>query len=112
VSYGRCDVILVLFPFTEKKAHKQRPAIVLSDKAFSEAHGHSIAAMVTTAATTAWPSDLPVNHYADAGLLSPCVARAKFFTVSHHLVPGKVGVLSKDDAARFLAWAGTLMLGR
>ena len=63
MSYDRFDVILVLFPFTEKKAHKQRPAIVLSDKAFAEAHDHSICAMVTTAGATSWPSDLAITGY-------------------------------------------------
>jgi mRNA interferase MazF len=111
VSYDRFDVILVLFPFTEKKAHKQRPAIVVSDKAFAEAHGHSIAAMITTASTTSWPSDLAIADYGEAGLLSPCVARAKFFTVSHDLVPGKVGALSRADAARFKTWAEDLLIG-
>ena len=68
MSYDRFDVILVLFPFTEKKAHKQRPAIVLSDKVFAEVHGHSICAMVTTAGTTSWPSDLVISDYVGAGL--------------------------------------------
>jgi len=111
VSYDRFDVILVLFPFTDKKAHKQRPSIVLSDMSFGRAHGHSIAAMVTTAGTTTWPSDLPIADYTQAGLFSPSVARAKIFTVSHDLVPGKVGSLTGADAARFAAWASKLMVG-
>jgi mRNA interferase MazF len=109
VSYDRFDVILVLFPFTEKKGKKQRPAIVLSKNAFNEAHQHSIVAMVTTASQTSWPSDLKINDYDAAGLLSPCVARAKLFTISHDLVPGRVGSLSERDAESIQGWIKDLL---
>jgi mRNA interferase MazF len=109
VSYDRFDVILVLFPFTEKKGRKQRPAIVLSDSSFNEAHEHSIVAMVTTASVTNWPSDLKINDYNTAGLLTPCVVRAKLFTISHDLVPGRVGGLSGLDAANVQDWINGLL---
>lgn len=109
MSYDRFDVILVLFPFTEKKGKKQRPAIVLSNQAFNEAHQHAVVAMVTTASQTSWPSDVPIGNYNEAGLLSPCVARAKLFTISFDLVPGRVGSLSEADAIRIDNWVGELL---
>lgn len=112
MSYDRFDVILVLFPFTEKKGSKQRPAIVLSARGFNETHQHAIVAMVTTAGTTSWPSDVTIEHYADAGLRSPCVVRAKLFTISFDLVPGKVGSLAAADAQNIADWAGQILPSR
>lgn len=109
MSYDRFDVILVLVPFTEKNGRKQRPAIVLSERSFNIAHQHSIVAMVTTASVTSWPSDLSLKDCVAAGLLSPCVARAKLFTISDDLVPGRVGSLSATDADRLQDWVGGLL---
>ncbi|HEY5818722.1 MAG TPA: type II toxin-antitoxin system PemK/MazF family toxin [Mesorhizobium sp.] len=109
VSYGRFDVVLVLFPFTEKKGQKQRPAIVLSNRSFNDQHRHAIVAMVTTASQTRWPSDLGLSGYVEAGLRSPSVARAKLFTISYDLVPGRVGTLSNADAMAMENWLGVLI---
>jgi mRNA-degrading endonuclease toxin of MazEF toxin-antitoxin module len=109
VSYGRFDVVLVLFPFTEKKGRKQRPAIVLSNRQFNAAHQHSIVAMVTTASVTKWPSDVPISGYMEAGLLSPCVARAKLFTISDDLVIGRVGILAGKDSTEIGGWVADLV---
>ena len=109
MSYDRFDVVLVLFPFTEKREKKQRPAIVISHREFNTTHGHSVVAMVTTASITKWPSDLPIKGYTDAGLLNPCVARAKLFTISHDLVIGRVGTLTSQDGSRIGAWIADLL---
>ena len=109
MSYSRFDVILVLFPFSERKGTKQRPAVVLCDSAFNAAHRHSIVAMVTTASVTKWPSDIPIGDYRKAGLLSPCVARAKVFTISDDLVIGRVGTLVQEDASGIGTWFAGLL---
>jgi mRNA interferase MazF len=109
VSYDRFDVILVLFPFTERKGHTQRPAIVLSDADFNALHQHSIAAMVTTAATTRWPSDVAIKDVVQAGLMVPSVARAKLFTVADGLVIGRIGGLTDADADAISAWTALLL---
>ena len=110
MSYRRFDVILVLFPFSERRGTKQRPAIVLSGDAFNAAHRHSIVAMVTTASITRWPSDMPIRDYSKAGLRSPCVARAKVVTISDDLVIGRIGTLVLEDAGGVGTWfAGLLM---
>lgn len=111
MSYDRFDVVLVLFPFTEKKGKKQRPAVVLSDSEFNAMHQHAIVAMVTTASTTKWPSDVPISGYVEAGLLSPCVARAKLFTIADDLVIGRVGTLPAEDAGRIGDWVANLLVG-
>ena len=66
--------------------------------------------MVTTASITKWPSDIPINDHLRAGLLSPCVARAKLFTIADDLVIGRVGTLTTEDAAGIEAWIAGLVL--
>lgn len=100
MNYARFDIILVNFPFTERRGQKQRPAIILSNDAFNSAHGHALTAMVTTASNTRWPSDLSIIDYADAGLRSPCVARMKLFTIASELIIGRIGTLSANDQDR------------
>jgi mRNA interferase MazF len=102
VTYNRCDVILVNFPFTEKRGQKRRPAIVLSNNSFNSAHGHAITAMVTTASNTKWSSDLPIADFVDAGLQTPCVMRMKLFTVADDLILGRIGTLSTSDQSRLV----------
>ncbi len=109
MSYDRFDVVLVLFPFTEKKGQKQRPAVVISNGKFNAEHQHSIVAMVTTASVTKWPSDLQIGGYTEAGLLTPCVARAKLFTIADTLVVGRVGTLLPEDAERIDGWVKDLV---
>ena len=106
MSYDRFDLILVLFPFTEKRGQKQRPAIVLSNRQFNDLHRHAVVAMVTTASNTSWPSDLALRRFVEAGLRSPSVARAKLFTIPYDLVPGRIGTLAADDAVAVSDWIG------
>jgi mRNA interferase MazF len=108
VSYSQYDVVLMLFPFTERKGKKQRPAVVLSSLEFNQSHQHSIVAMVTTASVTQWKSDLALKNVAEAGLLIPCVIRAKLFTISHELVIGRVGSLSAGDSVAVERWSASL----
>lgn len=109
-NFDRFDVVLVLFPFTERQGQRQRPAIVLTNRGFNEEHGHIVAAMVTTASTTRWPSDLPLVELGPAGLTRPSVMRMKLFTVDGTLVRGKVGQLAAEDRSAVAAGVEALLL--
>ena len=51
VSFDRYAVVRVPFPFTDRNATKNRPAVVLSDAvAFNTPAGHSVMAMITSQA--------------------------------------------------------------
>lgn len=97
MTYGRFDVILVSFPFTDKRGQKQRPAVVLTSRTFLESHHHAVAAMVTTASNTVWPSDMQIAAFVEAGLHGPSVIRMKLFTVADALIIGRVGTLAQPD---------------
>ena len=93
------DVIVVPFPFVDVRASKRSPSIVLSNRIFNEASGHSICAMVTTAARMRWPSDMAISDLGSAGLPRACVVRWKLFTLPNHLIERKAGTLSHADRA-------------
>jgi mRNA interferase MazF len=100
VSFERYAVVRVPFPFTDRGASKNRPALVLSGaKAFNTPAGHSVMAMITSAANAPWPLDCPIADLAAAGLAAPSKVRFKLFTLDHRLVRGQVGKLSAADAA-------------
>ena len=101
MSFERFAVVRVPFPFTDRAATKNRPALVLSDAAgFNTAAGHSVLALVTSAANPPWPLDCEIADLAAAGLPAPSKVRFKLFTLDHRLVRGELGRLSGADRRR------------
>jgi mRNA interferase MazF len=99
VSFEQFAVVRVPFPFTDRAATKNRPALVLSDTAaFNLPAGHSVMAMITSAANAPWPLDCPLTDLAAAGLPAPSLVRFKLFTLDHRLVRGQLGRLAPIDA--------------
>lgn len=94
------QVVRVPFPFTDRIAHKNRPALVLSDAGFNAASGHVLLAMITSAGNPPWPLDCAVRDLAAAGLPAPSVVRMKLFTLDARLLRGALGALANDDAER------------
>ena len=109
MTFEPFDVVVVPFPFTDRRAAKRRPALIVSSASFNEAHEQAVLAMITTTAVE-WPSDVVLRNWREAGLNAPCKVRFKLFTLDYTLIVRRLGVLSKrDDAAikdalrRFLA---------
>ena len=99
MSFERFTVVRVPFPFTDRNATRNRPALVLSTAArFNTPAGHSVMAMVTSAENAPWPLDCPIADLEAAGLPAPSVVRFKLFTLDHRLVRGELGSLAPDDA--------------
>lgn len=110
MSFERFAVVRVPFPFTDRTASKNRPALVLSDPmAFNTPAGHSVMAMITSATNPPWPLDCPITDLKTAGLPAPSKVRFKLFTFDHRLVRGKLGRLSSDDEASVRAALGRLL---
>ena len=99
MSFERFAVVRVPFPFTDRNATKNRPALVLSDAtAFNIPAGHSVMAMITSQANAPCPLDCPIADLTAAGLPAPSKVRFKLFTLDHRLVRGELGKLSSTDA--------------
>lgn len=98
MTFERFAVVRVPFPFTDRNATKNRPALVLSNASrFNTPAGHSVMAMITTAANPPWPLDCDIADLTTAGLPSPSKVRFKLFTLDHRLVRGELGKLSAED---------------
>lgn len=93
------DIGVVPFPFTDRRATKRRPALVVSSAEFNEAHEQSILAMITSSAGASWLSDVTIEGWREAGLAVPCRIRLELFTLDNALVLRRVGSLSRRDAA-------------
>jgi mRNA interferase MazF len=99
VAFERFTVVRVPFPFTDRNATKNRPALVLSDAAsFNTPAGHSVMAMITSQGNAPWPLDCPLVDLQAAGLPAPSLVRFKLFTLDHRLVRGELGQLAAVDA--------------
>ncbi len=90
------DVVVVPFPFTDRRASKRRPALALSSESFNDESGHTLLAMITSAENPPWPMDMRIDA-ASAGLRSPSKVRMKVFTLDNRLILHKVGSLSARD---------------
>jgi len=101
VTFERGQVVRVPFPFTDRTAGKNRPALVLSAAAaFNTPSGHAVLAMITSAKNAPWPLDCPVTDLASAGLPAPSVVRCKLFTLDARLIGSVLGRLADADADR------------
>ena len=91
------DVAIVPFPFTDMAVAKPRPALALSSQKANGESGNTIFAMITTAARSHWPTDVPLADA--AGLSAASLVRLKLFTLDNRLVARKIGALSPRDRA-------------
>ncbi len=97
-SFDRFDVVRVPFPFTDRQAEKNRPALVISNgAAFNRVAGHSVMAMITSAGHAPWPLDVTISDLQAAGLPAPSMLRFKLFTLDHRLIRGTLGRLAQKD---------------
>jgi mRNA interferase MazF len=93
----RFDVVEVPFPFSDAPRSKRRKALVLSSRTFNERNGSSLLVMITSATHGRWFLDVQLEKWHEAGLLKPCVARMKLFTLDNRFVLAKAGELSQPD---------------
>jgi len=113
VGFDRYAVVRVPFPFTDRTATRNRPALVLSDSvAFNTPAGHSVMAMITSEGNPPWPLDCALADLAAAGLPAPSKVRFKLFTLDHRLVRGEIGKLAPADAEGVMAGLTELLGGQ
>ena len=96
--YKPFEVVVVPFPFTDRKEGKRRPALVLSDHVqFNKPSGHTVLAMITSQKNPDWPLDTIISAKRQAGLTAPSKIRMKLFTLDNRLIVKKMGTLNDQD---------------
>ena len=98
--YRRGDVVLVPFPFTERLAEKQRPAVVVSTEAYYAAGNDLIIAQITSRTNPPpRPGDHLLGGWREAGLPLPSLVRARVTTIHTSRVRRLLGTLTSHDLA-------------
>ena len=98
MTYKPFDVVVVPFPFTDIKADKRRPALILSsEEQFNKTSGHAVLAMITSLKNPDWPLDTRITGNHQAGLKAPSKVRMKLFTLDSRLIVKKIGELTGPD---------------
>jgi mRNA interferase MazF len=98
VTYKPFEVVVVPFPFTDRRENKRRPALVLSDHIqFNRPSGHTVLAMITSQKNPDWPLDTLITGKGQAGLTAPSKIRMKLFTLDNRLILKKIGTLNDKD---------------
>jgi mRNA interferase MazF len=95
--FEQFEIALVPFPFVDAPRTKPRPALVLSVQPFNRRNGHTLLAMITTAAHTRWPSDYSIRDLQPTGLRIACVVRWKLFTLDNRAFRRRIGHLGEAD---------------
>ncbi|MGH8676241.1 MAG: type II toxin-antitoxin system PemK/MazF family toxin [Burkholderiales bacterium] len=94
------DIVLVPFPFTDQTAHKQRPAVVVSNGAYHRVRPDLIVMAVTSQLpAVASRGDLIVADWKTAGLLKPSAIKPIIATLEADLVIKALGRLQANDLA-------------
>jgi mRNA interferase MazF len=91
VTINRGDIVVAPFRFTDLDRYRVRPVLIVSDPAIYGATGHVIAAMITLAAGSAWPLDIPVEDCASAHLRDGSIVRLKLFSIAETAIRATVG---------------------
>lgn len=98
MNFERGDVVLVRFPFTTLVRGKQRPAVIISTKAYNQAGEDVIAAAITGNLKAARrPGDYLLIYWREAGLLKESLVKSILFTMEKSLIVRKLGKINKAD---------------
>jgi mRNA interferase MazF len=110
MPYEFGDVVLVRFPFTNQSASKQRPAVVVSSRAYNAGKPDIVIMAITSQLRAAGFGDVSVAEWQAARLLKPSAVKPVFATIERSLVLKRLGVLQPSDQSALRA-AMALVLG-
>ena len=94
------DVVLVPFPFTSQTASKQRPAVVVSTRAYNLAKP-DIVMMAITSQLRPTPAlgEVWLSQWQAANLIKPSAIKPVFATLEQAMIIRQLGTLDAADQA-------------
>jgi mRNA interferase MazF len=104
------DVVLVPFPFTSQTASKQRPAVVVSSRAYAMERPDLVLMAITSQLRPA-PAigETWLKQWQAAGLLKPSAVKPVIATLEQGLVIRQLGRLADEDQAALHAAVGQII---
>lgn len=102
--FAFADVVLVPFPFTSQATSKQRPAVVVSSRAYT-IERPDVVLMAVTSQLRPSPAfgEVWLGGWRAAGLLKPSAIKPIFATFEQRLVRRRLGALEPADNAALIA---------
>jgi mRNA interferase MazF len=100
------DLVLVPFPYTDQSSAKQRPAVVVSKRAYNEARPDAVAMAITTVIAS---GDVAVTDWRAAGLLRESAFKPIFATFEQAMVRKRLGSLAAVDLAALKKLIATVL---
>jgi len=93
------DVVLVPFPFTSQAASKQRPAVVVSSRAYA-VERPDVVMMAITSQLRPSPAfgEVWIADWQGAGLIKPSAVKPVIATFEQRLVIRRLGALAAADS--------------
>jgi mRNA interferase MazF len=98
------DIVLVRFPFTNQIDRKQRPAAMVSSRAYNDARPDIVAMAITTNLEAG-----EVEQWQAAGLLRPSAFKPLFATLDQALIVRRLGSLDAGDQMALRKLIGTVL---
>jgi mRNA interferase MazF len=96
-DYRRGDVVLVSFVFSDETGERQRPAVIVSSKAYHKNRQEVIIEAITSRTDRVLAGDHLLKDWGDAGLLFPSVATGIIRTVKQNMISRRLGIMSQAD---------------
>lgn len=97
-SLDFAHVVLVPFPFTSQAASKQRPAVVVSSRAYNIERPDVIMMAITSQLRpTPLVGEVWLRHWQAAVLLKPSAVKPVIATLEQRLLIRSLGVLKAED---------------
>jgi mRNA interferase MazF len=100
-GYGRGDVVLVEFAFSDESATKVRPALVISTALYHRAREEVIVAAITSNTRRRPVGDHIVVEWQQAGLLFPSSVTGIIRTIKRSMIRRRLGSLAATDLEAF-----------
>jgi len=100
MPYEFGDVVLVRFPFTNQAAFKQRPAVVVSNRAYNTARPDAVIMAITSQLRPLSSlGEIWIVQWQAANLLKPSAIKPVFATLEQSLLLKQLGTLQPGDQA-------------
>jgi mRNA interferase MazF len=97
---GFGDVVLVPFPFTNQSTTKQRPAVVVSTRAYAQARPDVVLMAITSQVRSPLAfGEVLMADWQAAQLLKPSVVKPLLATLEQALIIRQLGTFSSADQA-------------